>query len=108
MGWNERIARLNRRVMRPFEETEDAAYEHPAGTPFGSVRGVFDQEHQLLEVGGSVPISTPGAPMFDVLEDSLPPGYGQGDRVIVRATLYEVVDVQPDGQGIVSLILQEE
>lgn len=105
MTWLEMADRVQSSSMRPFEE--DATYELAGGQPV-AVRGVFDEEHEFLDVGGTVEISSQSAPVFDIQEKNLPAGYARDDRITVRGTLFRVVDIQPDGHGVISLILAEQ
>lgn len=40
------------------------------------------------------------SPALVVVDSTLPKGAGRGSVVSIRGTSYEVVDVQPDGEGV--------
>lgn len=81
---------------------------HPADGPDVALAGIFTAAHAVVARGGfdgGVSTVTP------VL--TLPPVHHlpvadlvAGDEVTCRAVLYRVADVQPDGSGMIRLILE--
>jgi len=65
---------------------------------------IFDAEHYTA-AGEGADIST-SQPMATCRAQDVA-GIEQGDSVTVAGTSYSVADVQPDGTGVVVLILQE-
>ena len=76
----------------------------PAGGSAKTVNGVFEDEYVDIDSGG-VGIDGSGPKFICAAADV--PGVKQGDALIVNAVSYTVADVQPDGSGIVELILRK-
>lgn len=74
------------------------------GAP-GPVRGIFTRDH-LVAAGGDFPGVSTTAPAFAMPEAELPTGAAQGDTLTIGATVYRVADIQPDGAGLVRVILE--
>ena len=71
------------------------------------VTGIFTSAHTVAAAGEWSGVSTV-APVLTLAESGLPAGAGQGDTVTRQtdAALYRVADIQPDGSGLVRLILE--
>lgn len=71
------------------------------------VEGIFSAAHMTaLDAEGRGLAST--APVFTMLAADLPPdAEAQGDRLRVRGVTYHIADTQPDGAGLVRLLLEE-
>ncbi|MCX8016451.1 MAG: hypothetical protein N2690_00915 [Rhodocyclaceae bacterium] len=87
-----------------------AAFGQPArltidGQAF-DLRAIFVAAHELVEIMGDAPVSTT-RPVLSVLASSLPVQPAEGDEAEVAGRRYRIVDVRPDGLGMVKLILQE-
>lgn len=71
--------------------------------------GIFDNAHIMVELSGESSVSTV-APALTCRSDdfeSLSAGKPrQGDSMTIAATSYMVRDVQPDGTGMITLILE--
>lgn len=74
-----------------------------SGAPAAPVAGIFDAEYQLVALG------TPGiegaAPVF-LCAAAAVPGATHGQTLTIDGTVYTIRGVQPDGTGLVLLILQ--
>src|SRR6056297_1694385 len=68
-------------------------------------RGVFTAAHESLDVEAGVPVSTV-QPMLEIGEFDVSRCPEQGDEVTVRDKRYMIVDVKPDGNGFIQLMLQ--
>ena len=74
------------------------------GEPY-TVRGYFDDDHREVRGEGDAGVSTTG-PMVSLAADQLQHELEvDEDRLEVRGQRYVIVDVQPDGQGTLDLIL---
>jgi len=84
-----------------FQEADfavGAIYTPTAGGP-RTVVGIFDGEyHEVLDMEGSAPAFTCKA--SDV------PSVAHGDAIVVNGDSYKIVNVRPDGTGVVTLRLQ--
>lgn len=72
----------------------------PAGGAAAAVDGIFDAAHEEVTVQQGAPVSTIN-PMLGIRLADFPGGTApaQGDRLTIRGTPYEIVDIEPDGQG---------
>ncbi|MCX8017229.1 MAG: hypothetical protein N2690_04935 [Rhodocyclaceae bacterium] len=70
------------------------------------VRGIFHAAHRAIEIVVDAPVSTV-RPVLAVRACDLPQAPGEGDLVEVAGRRYGVVDRQPDGFGMLTLVLQE-
>ena len=70
-----------------------------------TVNGVFENEFVGVEVDAGVPIEST-RPVFTCREADVT-GIAQGDTVVIDGTSRTVRGIEPDGTGIVRLILKE-
>lgn len=115
MGWRALTSSLQGRIIRRFR---DAAEGNPApgwtytpsiGVPY-SIDGVFRDAHVPVTMGAAeLEVSAIG-PMLSVRRSDLAADpVAQADQV-TRASdgqVYEIIDTEPDGEGLVALILHE-
>ena len=84
---------------------ESAVYAPAAGGSF-AIRILFRSAHEEITLEDGVPVSTvrtlAQVHLADFSVDPL-----QGDGLTARGTSYEVIDVQPDGEGDAQLVLYE-
>lgn len=71
-----------------------------------SVVGLFHAAHAALEIVQDAPVSTV-RPVLTVREADVPQRPAEGDRVMAAGRVYRIVDAQPDGLGMITLVLQE-
>ena len=69
------------------------------------VRGIWSRPHAEA-AGGDWPGVSTTAPVFATAEASLPAGAGQGDAVTIDGRAWRAADLQPDGAGLVRVILE--
>ncbi len=81
-----------------------ATYTPTVGDPV-AIKGVFGNAH--VEVGSNPPISLV-APVLTIQLSDLESDPANGDEVTVRGIDYRIIDVQKDGEGGASLVLQND
>ena len=69
------------------------------------VRGIYTARHAAA-AGGDWPGVATAAPAFTVPASDLPAGAGQGDAVTIDGRAWRAADLQPDGTGLVRVILE--
>jgi hypothetical protein len=86
---------------------EPVTYDPVEGDAF-ALTAVVDLAHAEVSFTDGAPVSTV-KPMLGVRLADFPAGIApqQDDQATVRGTLYDVVDVEPDGQGGAMLVMQE-
>lgn len=111
MGWREMADSLLDRCTKTFDyggiTYQPVAVGDDSSSPDAfTVAGVFDAAHLSLQIHDGVEYSTVGPTLGVRLSDfQVPPA--QGDIVLIDdTTSYEVIDVQPDGQGGALLVLR--
>jgi len=72
-----------------------------------SVRGIWSGPHQAMYLSTEGPEYSTTQPSFSVRLSDFDETPKQGDGITIFATDYEVIDVQPDGQGMATLILEK-
>lgn len=104
MGWTETVSRIQTAGQNTFGET---VVFTPAstGTP-ETVTGIFDAEHHYQEVMGDAVIET-SRPRLIVRLAALSEAPLRTDAITVRSTNYTVIEVMPDGQGDIELVLEK-
>lgn len=70
-----------------------------------TVRGIYQAAHQMVEIVQDAPVSSI-RPVLTVRAADLPESPQEGDGVEVAGESFRVVDVQPDGFGMLKLVLQ--
>ena len=83
-----------------------------AGAFAYTVRGIFDADHEMVltEVAKSEQDSaghSSTGPVLMVRLAELAAAPKPGDRVTIAGKIYGIWDVQPDGEGVVDLVLKE-
>lgn len=71
-----------------------------------AARGIFVAAHESIKLIGDAPVSSV-QPALTVRASDLPAAPVDGDEVEVNGRHYVIVDCQPDGYGMLRLILQE-
>ena len=84
----------------------DVTYTAPGSSTAQSVRGVFDAEHEEIDLGTGVPVSSVG-PVIGIKLADFDPEPVQDGTFVIQGKTYSVVDVRPDGQGGAELPLHE-
>ena len=84
--------------LSPFFETDEFAVSALwKGTT--TVPVIFDNAYgESLDVSGTTPICTALESDFN--------GWAEGDALVIFGTNYKLVDVQPDGTGVVQIVLE--
>lgn len=107
MAWDDDLAALNAATRDVFGKQVSVA--HLSGLPAYTITAIFTEAHALVDLQGTVPVSSTG-PVLDVnLADAREP-FQQGDVVTLVASgaAFEVIDLQPDGHERVRLILVKQ
>lgn len=99
--------RAFRGLPRVFQRTlgETVTYT-PVGGSAVSLRGIFTRDYYAALENGEVGVMSArpacAFPQADV------PDAARGDEIVAQGETYEVVEIQPDGMGMVVLILHEQ
>ena len=106
-------ALVNKAVANQFAETVsyDPRISAPSRGVF-STRGIFDKDHEVLfeEIAQSENQAAGHStfvPMLGVRTVELELEPKKGDRTTIRGVVYEVFEVQPDGDGWCELMLRK-
>lgn len=85
------------------------SYTPPGGGAANAIDGVCHLESLDVLAVGDAPGITTRNPMLDIRDSQVPPGVliVQGGIFVVRGVSYTVVDVRPDGMGLLVLRLEE-
>lgn len=88
-------------LFDPAAFAEAATWSPQAGAP-AAVSGIFTDGHrsQFGEAGVSATLAT------FTLDAATAPGLSAGDGLTARSVDWRVADVQPDGSGLIRLILE--
>ena len=89
------------------EHAVEAAYTLAAGGASETVDGILDNEHLAVDVDAGVAVSS-SDPRFQCDEGKLPVGYGADDTLVINSTTYKARDFEPDGTGLVFVVLEEQ
>ncbi len=93
-------------LFRPEDFGEEVVYT-PSGGAAVTIYAHFDQAYEAVDSGSqAVVMST--QPKLTVPTSWLPDAADQDDLVRVRGRNYRVVELQPDGAGLVDVLLHEE
>ena len=71
-----------------------------------TIKGIFDNPHENLSAGGEVPFSIQECYVAVRTEDVT--DVGQGSTLTILGKSYVVTDVQPDGTGMTTLMLEAQ
>jgi hypothetical protein len=86
--------------LAPFFNTADFATDATlAGV---AVKGIFDNQYLLEDVGGGVAVS---GPVFTLASSAVPANVA-GATLVVSGVTYKVVEPMPDGTGVTALRLR--
>ena len=91
--------------LDPDDFAEPWAWESAGG--FGEGHGIFSDAHGAAFGGEFAGVST-REPLLALSAADLPPDAAQGDAVEVRGRSWRAADLQPDGAGLVRVILERE
>jgi Phage Head-Tail Attachment len=75
----------------------------PSGGSAATIAGIFNDEY-FEDVGG--PVGVEGSQPVFVCAAASVPGVDQGDAIVIDSKTYSIINVRPDGTGIVDLILE--
>lgn len=78
----------------------------PDGGEAYTTRGIVDDDHTVVVGEVETTVSTTG-PMVSVRASDLAHEVAQDDELEMRGRRWVIVDVQPDGQGTLDLILND-
>jgi hypothetical protein len=84
---------------------QTAAYTR-AGYPPVAIPVIFDNEYSVAQTAGETDMGIPAPQALCKVSDA--PKVAVGDRLEVAGTNYYVQEVQPDGTGVVLLILSKD
>ncbi|MCX8016528.1 MAG: hypothetical protein N2690_01300 [Rhodocyclaceae bacterium] len=86
----------------------EPAQLRPATAPAAvhALRGVFTDAYELMELIGDVGVASV-RPALLVRQQDLPLQPQPGDEIEVRARRWRIAQLQPDGYGMLRLLLQE-
>lgn len=99
------VSDFNRHLDTMLERLgEEAVYTPESGTPV-TVRGIFDNAYVAIE-GDSVQVAGT-APRFTCKSSDIP-DIQTDDSISIYGKDYTVVEIQPDGTGVTSLLLEEK
>jgi hypothetical protein len=88
------------------EYAETATFSLLAGVASTAApKGVFDERFHSVKLSGDMSVDSTD-PAFTCAAADVP-GVKQGDTVSIRGITYNVVDPQPDGTGLIVLILSK-
>jgi len=90
-----------------FFSTDDfatSATYTPSGGSAATVNGVFDKEYSLADLGGVVGVGS-NDPRF-ICRTVDVSSAANGDSIVVNAVTYTVRNVEDDGTGITTLVLE--
>lgn len=107
MSFRAATDRLQEAAERIFQEEIAAVYHVVATGAKHAVPVIFDDEHTSMQLFGGVEVSRT-SPTADLRLSQLSPAPKQDDEINVRGQDYMITDVQPDGHGMVSLILTKK
>lgn len=103
--------------LDPKDFGVEAVYTPRTGAPV-TVAGIFDNEHSTFNpnrfmAGPEIamqgaPNFTSTGPTFKCRRADLPDGGRQRSTIVVEGVNYSVHDKQPDGTGLIVLVLMEE
>lgn len=86
------------------EQHGETATWTPASGDAKSIAGIFNHEFSENSLGTAGAEST--TPIF-VCQASKVPNIAQGDTLTINSQNYSVRQVEPDGQGVVALVLEK-
>lgn len=76
----------------------------PQGGVTSTVQGVYTTDHYVALEGDGAGVS--GTKAAVSLQQTDCPNAAAGDRFIIQSATYEAADIQPDGKGMVTFILE--
>jgi len=106
MDWDKATKGIHNANLSTFGRKETHTYRPSVGVSY-PIKGVFDENYQLVEGVGEMKISTTKI-VLGVKREDLAQDPAEGDGVTVRAVQYEIIESQPDGEGWFLLILNEQ
>ena len=83
----------------------DSAYT-PVGGGTVTVKGIFDNDYQAYDAGGSVSFAVQ-VPRFFCQTSSMPAAQ-EGDQIVVGGVTYIIRVAMPDGTGMTELALEKQ
>lgn len=86
-----------------FGLSEPATFTPDGGVPV-AIRVIFNEAAEQVTLEDGIPTSTQ-RPIASVHLADLAAPPAQGDGLVVRGVAYKVVDIPPDGEGDVDLVL---
>lgn len=104
MAWTDLAGRIQTAGQTFFGEP--VTFTPAATSTPETVTGIFDAEHHYQEIIGDSVIET-SRPRLVVRLAALSEAPLRTDAITVRSTNYTVLEVMPDGQGDIELILEK-
>jgi hypothetical protein len=103
VSWVGRVDPINAACFQEF--AEPVTFSHSAATDVVPASGgIFDEEHQALDLGGTIEVSATG-PRVSCLTSEVA-GVLQGWTATIRSIAYTVTDVRPAGESVTDFDLQ--
>lgn len=104
MTWGAKCRALQAHCEGAFGDEEALLYTPKSGASY-SIQGIWYDEHVLADPTVSPAVSS-GGPQLHVRRAAMQAEPVRGDQVARAGVTYRVEDPQPDGQGMVVLILK--
>lgn len=105
MGWNDKTNRLLDVAMGAFNVTNSATF-HPAKGASFTARAIWDGLYQAVDPETNA-VVTSTQPRIDVKLNDLEQEPKLGDRVEIKNIMYDIIELQKDGQGAATLMLHK-
>lgn len=106
MSWEELTAGVQRACVSTFGATAAPFYRPHGAGPGYTLPGIFRDEAVEVDAGDGVSISSV-APVLHVRRADMQADPMEDDEVDVRGRTYQVKNRQPDGEGMLLLMLLE-
>jgi hypothetical protein len=101
-------ADINSDLSSVFFNTEEfavSAVYNPAGGTSYAIKGIFDEAYEGVNPNGAEVMST--QPKIQTAVSFVRGVSGPGDTITIEGTTYKIREYQPDGVGLVDLLLTE-
>jgi hypothetical protein len=103
MGWTEMAGRIHYAGQKVFGET--VVFTPDGGDP-QTVTGIFDSEFTYQEMIGETVVET-SRPRMILRATDITGTPARADAINVRSTDYSIVEIHPDGQGDLEMLLEK-
>lgn len=105
MTWEELTAGVQRACVSTFGATAAPFYRPGGGVPGYTLPGIFRAAHAEIETGERTKV-TSARPTLHVRRADMQADPAVDDEVDVHGASYQVKDRQPDGEGMLTLVLK--